>query len=367
MGSQSAFGLLGAYRLEYLKKGAIPVIRVGIIGCGHNGKAHFNNVRKIEGAEVTALYDAVPAAAEAWLDELNEGERRPVIAKSVEDLLPHVDAVWVTSPPALHYEHSLAALQAGKHVMCEKPIALSLVHADELVRVARENNLKYFVGYCLRFQPIFSHFADLAKSERIGRLTSLWCTRITNRTSSVGTWRDDIAMCGGMLIETFTHNIDWMRMVAGEAKEVYMKATRVRPHVNFEDHAIGVIEFENGAIGDFFSSWASPQSRYEWGIIGSEGMASRHDQKHILYTPANGEKELLPVETVSQLYVEDNAFIQAIQNDLPVPVPPEDAVKTLEVHVALKLSAREGRPISLPLLDRSIDIPSFALDVRQSA
>lgn len=343
------------------------MVRVGFIGCGNNGRGHFRALQQIEGAEIKALYDVNPEAPKNWLDELDEGIERPRIITKLDDLWDHVDAVWVTSPPGFHYEHSVQALRAGKHVFCEKPIALEIPHADEMVGIAREKGLTYFVGYCLRFQPSFTQFAEIAAGGKIGELSSLWCTRISSPAYTAGHWRADIAMSGGMMIETFTHNVDWMRLVAGEVKEVFMKEKTVTPTVNFEDHALGVIEFENGAIGEFFSSWSSGLSRYEWGIVGSEGAASLVDRENILVSYRNGEKEKLPVEKTNMVLLEDEHFIRAIAEGTPLRFTAADSARTLETHVALKLSARDGRPVSLPLADRSLGIPEFAVTRRQTA
>ncbi len=343
------------------------MVRVGFIGCGNNGRGHFKALQQIDGAQISALYDVNPEAPKNWLSELPEDQTPPVVVTKLDDLWEHVDAVWVTSPPGFHYEHSVQALRAGKHVFCEKPIALELPHADEMVAIAREKNLTYFVGYCLRFQPSFSHFAEIAQSGNIGALNSLWCTRISNPAYTANHWRAEIAMSGGMMIETFTHNIDWMRLVAGDAKEVFMKEKTVTPTVNFEDHAVGVVEFENGAIGEFFSSWSSGLSRYEWGMVGSEGAATLLDRETILISYRNGEKEKIPVEKTNMVMLEDEHFIRAIAEGSPLRFTADDSARTLETHVALKLSAREGRPVALPLPDRSLGIPGFAVERRQSA
>lgn len=343
------------------------MIRVGIIGCGSNGFGHFKNLRKIEGVQVTAIYDVVKEQAESWIKDLEPEETPPAIVTNLEDMWQHVDAVWVTTPPGYHYEHSIAALREGKHVMCEKPIALEIPHADDMLRVAKEKNVKLFVGYCLRFQPVFAHFAEIVTSGKIGDLLSLWCDRVSSDMSTSkwkGSWRDDIAICGGMMIETFTHNIDWMRLVAGEVKSVHMKEHTVKPYINFEDHAVGLIEFENGASATFYSSWAAGESRYEWGVIGTKGTAkaSGGDREHIFVSYTNGEKETIKLEPTRHSFLEDEQFIRAIKYDEPLLFTAEDSARTLETHVALKLSAKVGKPVSVPIADRTLGIPSFALD-----
>lgn len=343
------------------------MLRVGIIGCGSNGWGHFNHLTTFENVQVTALYDVNPEAPRDWLAK-SELSTKPHIVSEIPEMWEHVDAVWVTSPPGVHYEHSIAGLRAGKHVFCEKPIALELHHADEMVRVAKEKGLKYFVGHSQRFQPSAYLFADIVKSGKIGEISSLWATRISNPAFTKAGWRTEIAMCGGMMIETFTHQLDWMRLVAGEVKEVYMKEKTVTPTVNFEDHAVGIIEFENGAFGEFLSSWSSGLNRLEWGVIGSKGAASlTPDRKQIVISYRDGTKETVDAAPVDTKLIEDRHFVDAIVDGTPLRFEASDSAKTLEAHVALKLSAREGRPVSLPLTERTLGIPSFAVERRQAA
>lgn len=336
------------------------MIRVGLIGCGKNGYGHFKNLLEIEGAEVCALYDVYPQAAERWVAELDAGTRKPTVVTRLDAMWDLVDAVWVTTPPGTHYENAVQALRAGKHVLVEKPISLQLDQADEMIAIAEEKGLKFLVGYCLRFQPIFSAFRDVASSGRIGELVSVWCNRLGNKPPQPGHWHNDMAMSGGMLIETYTHNIDWMRLVAGDVREVYSKERTIHQGYDFEDHAQGTIEFENGVIGQFFSSWAHSPSRYEWGIIGTKGTATKHDQTTIRIDLHDGTSEMMKVERVSQTLVEDRHFIEAIQHDHPVLFDARDSAKTLEVHFALKLSGTSGAPVSLPVPNRNVHIGAFA-------
>lgn len=351
---------------RYSARGVDLVLRVGIIGCGANGWGHFNHLVTFKDVQVTALYDVNPEAPRSWLEK-SEVQPKPQIVAELSRMWELVDAVWVTSPPGVHYEHSIAALRAGKHVFCEKPIALELHHADEMVRVAREKGLTYFIGHSHRFQPSAYLFADIVRSGKIGEISSLWATRIANPAFTQAGWRTEITMCGGMLMETFTHQLDWMRLVAGEIKEVYMKEKTVTPTVNFEDHAVGIIEFENGAIGEFLSSWSSGLSRMEWGVIGAKGAASLSpDKKQIIISYRDGNRETVDAPLVDTKLVEDRLFVESVLEGKPLPFDASDSAKTLEAHVALKLSAREGRPIRLPLTDRSLGIPQFAVERRQA-
>ena len=333
---------------------------MGIIGCGNNGYGHFKALRRVPEARITALADAVPAQAERWVAELAPEEGRPLVTADPERMWDAVDAVWICTPPGFHGAQVRAALEAGKHVMCEKPLTLDLAEGDALVRLAREKGLKLMAGYCLRFQPRFAHFKELVASGRIGELVYVWCTRTANRTSRTGTWRDDIAVSGGMLFETFTHNIDWMRHVAGEVTEVFAVEHTLNPVYNFEDHAFGAVRFAGGASGEFKSSWSSPVSEYVWGVLGTKAQAVPTGRDGIKIAYLDGTEEVLTVGVTDQLFEEDRHFVDAVLNGKPLLVDGVDSLKTLEVHFALKLSAREGRPVRLPLENRAVRITDFA-------
>jgi predicted dehydrogenase len=205
------------------------MVRIGIAGIGFMGVTHYNAIRKVKGARVTAIFTRSPKKLRGdWRDvQGNFGDGGGVqdlsairCHGSLEELLhdDQVDVVHNCLPTPLHLSSTMAALGAGKHVFLEKPIAVSLHDADLMLAEARRQRRLFMVAHVLRFFPEFRLIKELAAGRRFGAVRAAHFKRVT----AYPKWRDadDIVESGGPAIDLHIHDCDFVRFLFGNPQAV---------------------------------------------------------------------------------------------------------------------------------------------------
>ena len=195
--------------------------RIGVIGCGRAAlELHLPTLARIEEAEAVAIADADPAALSA------AAERFGIQARSADyrELLgdERVEAVCIAGPSGLHAEMALAALDAGKHVLVEKPLALSLEDCDRLVERAQATGLRTMVGFNLRWHRHVRRARDLIQGGGLGTVRMLTSTFVSGSlVGDVPSWRTELAHGGGLLPLQAVHHFDlWAFLLGGGVEEI---------------------------------------------------------------------------------------------------------------------------------------------------
>ena len=190
----------------------------GIIGAGNNGKGHAKCLSAIDGVEIVGFADPAPEAAKAACDELGG---KPF--EDYQDLLgAGVDAVWICSPNFMHAEQAVAAAEAGVHVMCEKPMCLSLEEADAMIAAHKAAGTKLMIGQSTRYGSALRKLLQMLEEGVFGRLIACWSTRLGHyKPLSPDHWRVDPVKSGGVKMEWEIHEIDVLRCIGGRVASVY--------------------------------------------------------------------------------------------------------------------------------------------------
>lgn len=203
------------------------MVKTGIVGIGFMGVTHFKSVQKLENAEVVALCDTVPKRLEGdWRDiRGNIGESGGVqdltgIRKytSLDDIIddPDIDILQITLPTFIHHDAAITALKKGKHVMVEKPIALSVKNADEMVSAAEKMDRVLAVGQVLRFFPEFAFVKQAVDSGEYGKLLAAHFKRIISKPDwGEDNWFADPAKSGGIAVDLHIHDADFVHYLCG--------------------------------------------------------------------------------------------------------------------------------------------------------
>ncbi|MDN5006347.1 Gfo/Idh/MocA family protein [Bradyrhizobium sp. GCM10027634] len=227
------------------------MIRFGLLGCGRISKRHSELLGngQIEGARLVAVCDKVKARADAVAakfavpsyDDLNE-----FLARS------DMDAVAVLTPSGMHPEHAIACARAGKHVVVEKPMALRLQDADDMIRACDEAGVKLFVVKQNRFNVPVVKAREALEAGRFGRLILgtvrvRWCRDQAYYDQDA--WRGTWAYDGGVLTNQASHHIDMLEWFFGDVVSVHARATTALVKVETEDTAVATLKFRNGALG----------------------------------------------------------------------------------------------------------------------
>lgn len=223
-------------------------VRFGVIGCGAIHRTHCDALGRIDGATLAAVYDVDPNRGSAAAFQYDVPA-----APTLDKLWPQVDAVCVCVPSGLHHEIGIAAAQAGKHVLVEKPIDVRYQTALKLVEACAQAKVKLGTISQHRFAPDIQRVREAAQGGELGRLLAGDMYNKWYRTQSYydsGDWRGTWDLDGGgCLMNQGVHYIDMIQWIMGGVKAV-RAVTRTASHeIEVEDIANALIEYENGAIG----------------------------------------------------------------------------------------------------------------------
>jgi scyllo-inositol 2-dehydrogenase (NAD+) len=344
----------------------VKQINIGIIGTGWCG-----GIR------------AQTCAANPWVKNLHLAEIRPErlaeVAKvtnavtattDYRDLvkLSEIDACYISATPeTLHYPLARECLLAGKHVFLEKPIALELHEADDLIAIAREHGLKFTIGYSQRFNPKFAYVRKAIVDGTIGKPVSALVSRhITRGLGKKITGRTKLSPAA---MEA-THDLDFVLWCLEPAKpirvysQVNYGALRESTGADIPDNQWITVTMDSGLAFVVGGGWSLPPGYPNFSttwieMIGTEGAVMVDDSHRdvMLTTMQNGMRlpmSSMPGEFVDHTFAgpmerETTHFLEAVALDKPVLVTPEQARQVMEVYIAADLSAERGEPVSLPL------------------
>jgi predicted dehydrogenase len=198
------------------------MIRVGILGAGFMGTTHAQAYARQPDAQMVAVWSRDPRRAAVVAAETG-ARTHPTAQSLLAD--PTIDAVSVTLPTHLHPAYTIAALEAGKHVLVEKPMALSLADCDAMIRAAERAGRVLMVGHVLRFWPEYVAVHDYVRSGALGAPLSLTAYRLLGR-SAPGSWFEDPAQSGGAVLDLHIHDLDACNWFFGTPRTVYARGRR---------------------------------------------------------------------------------------------------------------------------------------------
>jgi predicted dehydrogenase len=351
-------------------------LRVGVIGTGTIAlSAHLPAIAFLrEEIELVAVADireeTARAAAErfgatAWYTDYHE-----LLARD------DIDFVDVCTPEFLHGEQVTAAARAGKHVLCEKPMAATLADADAMIHAAREAGVKLMVGHSRRFTDRYRHARRAIEEGAIGRVRlvrenerrPISMYSVLNLPTCYWSpegdrpWVSHPAYSQGAALTNAVHEMDLARWFVGdEAESVYAEARVVSPDSEVPDFLSYTISFRNGAIGAAeIVNQLPPNYPYfhMLEIFGDDGMIQATDPAQSPYELWEDQGIRLP-ENFNLLLRVDNAYVrevggfaQAIREDTPPPLDPWDARQALALSLAAARSSQEGRRVFLSELEK---------------
>jgi predicted dehydrogenase len=307
-------------------------------------------IQKADRCEVVAIASREAATARRVADELGI----PTAHGSYEALLadPNVDAVYIPLPNHLHAEWANAAARAGKHVLCEKPLAMTADDAQGMIDVANAAGVRLMEAFMYRLHPSWVAVRELVASGRIGRLMAVesWFSYYNDDPANI---RNIRSAGGGALYDVGCYSVNLSRMLFG-TEPTRVEAAIIRDPVGGTDILTsGLLEFGDGIATFACSTRAEDDQRVH--IYGTEGRISMWipfnippDQPTEVYVTAGGDPpvapytEVLRFETADPYSVEAAHFAAAVLDDLPTPVPPEDAVANLKVVERIFLAAERG-------------------------
>jgi len=223
--------------------------RIALVGCGRISKNHFEAIDKIDGLDLVAVADSDPKRA----SEAGAQWQVPAFT-SLEKMLKEAspDVVTIATPSGLHTEQGIIAARAGKHVVMEKPMAISLSGADALVQACDKAGVQLFVVKQNRLNPPIQLLKRAIDRNRFGRLYMASCTVHWARPQEYydqapwrGTWEFD----GGAFMNQASHYVDLIQWLMGPVESVMAKTATLARRIETEDSGVAILKFRSGAIG----------------------------------------------------------------------------------------------------------------------
>jgi UDP-N-acetyl-2-amino-2-deoxyglucuronate dehydrogenase len=324
-----------------------PKVRFAIVGCGIIGKRHAEHISKR--GVLVAVCDIVAERSKFLGDKYG--------AKAygkIEDLIQNeksLDVISVCSPNGLHAEHSIKALYGGFHVLCEKPMAITVYDCGQMIQAAERSNRRLFAIKQNRFNPPVVAVKQALDEGRLGRILSVQLSCFWNRNEDYyrDSWKGTLKLDGGTLFTQFSHFIDLLYWLIGDVKAVqgYLANYLHKGIIEFEDTGVVILEFYNGVIGTMNYTVNSYAKNMEGSltIFGEKGTVKIGGQylNELEYQEIEGYRiENLPEGNKANNYgsytgsmsnhdkVYDN-LIEVLQNNAPISTSSFEGLKTVEI------------------------------------
>ena len=224
------------------------MLKFGIIGCGRIAQRHAEHIQRF--GKLVAICDILSDKTSPVAEKYGA-----TAYEKVEEMLQKekIDLVSICSPNGLHAQHTIAALRAGCHVLCEKPMAISVHDCGEMIKEAEKANRRLFIVKQNRFNPPVAALKQVIEDGRMGKLLSVQLNCFWNRNEAyyANSWKGTRQMDGGTLFTQFSHFIDLLYWLVGDVKEVsaFVSNSHHQDIIEFEDQGVAVLEFYNGAQG----------------------------------------------------------------------------------------------------------------------
>jgi predicted dehydrogenase len=348
------------------------MINVAILGCGRIAKRHAEllGTGHVAGARLVAVCDSRPERAAAY------GEKYHVPSHvSLSDMLQlsAIDAVAVLTPSGMHCRHAVEIARSGRHVIVEKPMALTVPDADSMIAAASASNVRLFVVKQNRFNVPVVKAREALDAGRFGKLVLgtvrvRWCRDQSyyDQDAWRGTWAQD----GGVISNQASHHVDMLSWFMGDALSVHARGIAALVDIEAEDTAVATVQFANGALGVIEATTASRPRDLEgsFSILGSggavevAGFAMNQIRSWEFVSGIESDKEVMSRYSVNppnvygfghQAYYEH--VVDCLSNDKAALVDGTEGKRSLELVAALYESMASGGVISMPpRVDKSL-------------
>lgn len=331
-------------------------MRIGMVGTGSMGHAHvpaWQHLRAI-GAELVGVTANRAGSAEAFAEQYGIQA-----FGSFAELIEAVDIVDLCVPTNLHREMTEQAARAGKHVICEKPIALTVEDAQAMIAACEKAGVQLHIAHVVRYVSHYHAAKQAIDAGHIGKPCVMRLSRAGYQPrKSTDNWFVDAARSGGMMLDLMIHDYDYARWLAGDIERVFARSIRGTEPDAAGDYALVTLRYTNGAIAHIEGGWIYPPGifRTSLDIAGTDGVIEwASDDAQTLHThltnppPADTAEVAVPSAAAadSPFTAQLHDFYRAITSGITPRVTPQDAVAALEIGLAAIESARTGQPVTL--------------------
>lgn len=338
-------------------------IRLALVGCGRISRNHFEAIAKLDDVQLVAVCDTVESRAR----EAGESHNVPWFV-NYEQMLAQVqsDAVVIATPSGLHPQHGILAAKAGRHVISEKPMGISLAAADALVQACDDNDVHLFVVKQNRLNPPIQLLKRAIDRGRFGRIYMANCTVRWTRPQEYydqapwrGTWEFD----GGAFMNQASHYVDLIQWLVGPVESVMAKTATMARKIEAEDSGVAVLKFRSGAIGTIEVTMLTFPKNLEGSItiLGEKGTVkiggtAVNKVEHWTFADYDDDDKLIEQANTNPPTVYGfghEAYYRNVVSVLRGEARPDTdgraGRKSLELILGIYESAKTGRDVPLPL------------------
>lgn len=290
-----------------------------------------------------------PEKAEKWKKQYNIPDQNIYNYQNFDQIAnnPAIDVVYVVLPPSMHAEYTIRAAKAGKHVWCEKPMAVSVKECEAMIKACRDNKVTLSIGYRMHHEPNTQQIMRFAKEQTFGkpRMVSVAAGYVDNRTTH---WKQTKALGGGVMYDMGVYALQGARYAVGEEPiSVVAQHFTNRPEIykEVDETTLFTLQFPGGAVANCSTSFGMNMNylniSYEKGWAKLDPFSAYNGIK------GSSSKGILdaPIQNEQATQMDDDA--QAILNNKPLLVPGEEGLRDIRVVEAIYASARTGRVVKI--------------------
>ncbi|NRF95725.1 Gfo/Idh/MocA family oxidoreductase [Paenibacillus frigoriresistens] len=328
------------------------MFHVLVIGAGTMGSTHAAAYAAMDNVKLVGIVDIQTEKYVGLAQRLNA----PIFA-TYEDAMTNieqVDIVDICLPTYLHKIYVKKAANAGKHVICEKPLARNLEDAREIIEVCKQNNVKLFVGHVLRFFPEYKEAKAQLDQGAIGNPAIVRTTRGGAFPQAWNHWYADFQNSGGLVLDMIIHDFDFLRWCFGDVERVYAKGLLGRGSYPLE-YSLVTLRFVNGIIAHVEGTWSHESFSMKFEIAGKTGILdydSSKDQPLVAVSRGGRGSSggvAVPESPLKEnpYYTELKHFLSCIEKGNDPIVSAEDAFEAMRIALAAIESMQTGQQITL--------------------
>ena len=327
--------------------------RWGLIGASTIAREWVIGAIRATGGEVVSVMSSDAARGKAYAAENGIARSVTSVADLVDD--PDVEAVYISTTNELHRDQALAAIAAGKHVLCEKPLAMSLADAKAMVTAAKDAGVVMATNHHLRNAATHRAMRDAIAAGRIGRPLGARVFHAVYLPPHLQGWRLDRPEAGGgVILDITVHDADTLRFILNEdpVEAIAFGQSGGMGKEGLEDAVMGVLRFKSGVIAQFHDGFTTKYAETGFEVHGSEGsiiaknVMTQRPIGRVILRNAEGESEL-EFENANLYEIALTAFHNAVAGKGKPSATGEDGVWSLATGLAVVESARTGRAVKI--------------------
>lgn len=327
-------------------------VGLAVLGAGTIGTIHALASLETPAAQVRAVWSRTPSRA----DELAAHLGSPSYVELEAALAaPGVEAAVIATPTFLHEEYALAAARAGRHVICEKPLARELGAADAIIAACEEAGVRLLVAHVVRFFPDLAALHKAVVERRVGTPAVARISRAAPFPHGRDEWHSRLRVSGGAAFDMGIHDLDWLLWTFGPARRVYSRGLYLRD-LPFLDYALTTVRHTSGVIAHVESSWAETGGfRVRAEVAGDGGLLAYDSHRSTpISVDLHEEPEVPPGVAVPTTHTAVSPYVAQLEHlarcirgvEAPL-VTPEAAYEALRLGLAALESIETGLPVEL--------------------